>query len=150
MGLSVPPLPEDLLQELRTFLGDDWILIKNPIDTSVVFPAGWGYEELRRIFQLFADHPLFHILIADAGEWYFDSPEGVNLFHKMVDVCLEVAQKTSKPVVFVIRSGECVEEWRWQGVMAEQIRCAQASFPVFNTISRAARALSKFVHYYLT
>lgn len=149
LGIRVPPLPQEIQNELKTFLGDDWIMIRNPVDTSVVFPAGWTYEELRRIFKLIADHPQYHILIADTGEWVPDAPWEVYRLQNMVQIFLDVAHSTTKPFIFVIRSAECPEEWRWQAVMAEQLRCAQAGYPVFTAIPKAARALHHFINYHL-
>ncbi|MDP7470121.1 MAG: CoA-binding protein, partial [Dehalococcoidia bacterium] len=56
-GLSVPPLPPKVESQLKVHRGDDWSLIKNPVDTSVVFPAGYEFSDLRLIFRYMANHP---------------------------------------------------------------------------------------------
>lgn len=67
-GLGVPPFPPEVEARVKDIVRDDWSLIKNPVDTSVLFPAGYGFDELEAIFQSMAAHPPYHILLADAGD----------------------------------------------------------------------------------
>ena len=148
-GLRVPPLPADVVEEVKKLVGDEWVLVKNPVDTSVIFPAGWTHEELRRIFELIARNPLFDVLMADVGEWMPDIPEEIPRFHALLDTYLDVARTSGKPMAIIIRSGDYFEDWRWKLTMEGQARCTEAGFPVYPTIARAAQALSQFIRYHL-
>jgi len=148
-GLHMPPLPEEVLDELKTFLGDAWMMIKNPVDTSVVPPAVWGVEKVRRILTAVAKNPLYQILVCDSGEWFPDSAADVSKYQDIVSLFLEVKKDIKKPVAIVMRPADHAEEWRWRGLMEQQQCCVQAGAAVFPSVGRAARALSKFVDYHL-
>ncbi len=149
-GLRMPPMPREVLDEVKTFLGDDWMLIKNPIDTSVVRPAGWGYEEIRRIFRIIAEHPLYQVLVGDAGEWRPDTQSEIPDYQSMVSLLLKTREVTEKPMVIVLRPADHAEEWRWRVFMEQQQRCISEGAAIFPSVGRAARALGKFVNYHLT
>jgi acyl-CoA synthetase (NDP forming) len=148
-GMEMPPLPPELVEQLKTFIGDDWMMIKNPVDTSAVLPAGWGYEEIKRIFEMIARHPLYQILVGDAGEWRPDAPFEISDYQSMVDLLLNVRRSTEKPTAIVLRPADHTEEWRWQGFIEQQQRCVDEGAAIFPSVGRAARALGKFVEYHL-
>ncbi|MDP6510465.1 MAG: CoA-binding protein [Dehalococcoidia bacterium] len=148
-GLSVPPLPAQVESQLQLLLGDDWSLIKNPVDTSVVFPAGYDFSDLRLIFQYMANHPDYHMLIGDNGEWWLDEPDDLIRYKQLTDTYIQVMGESFKPGAVVVRHADCLEEWRWRASMEAMARCAQARLPVFPTIRRAATALSRFASYHL-
>jgi hypothetical protein len=134
---------------MKDLLKDDWSLIKNPVDTSVVFPAGYDFGELRLIFQSMAAHPTYHMLIGDAGEWWLDEPDDLSRFGRLVDTYIQVLAESPKPGAVIVRHADCTEEWRWRASMDAVARCARARLPVFPTIRRAATALSRFASYHL-
>ncbi|MFC1966768.1 CoA-binding protein [Chloroflexota bacterium] len=149
-GLRMPPLPQEVLDEIKTFLGDDWMMVKNPVDSSVVLPAGWGYEEIRRIFRIIAEHPLYQILVGDAGEWRPDHQPEIPDYQSMVGLLLETREVTEKPMGIVLRPADHAEEWRWRISTEQQQRCISEGAAIFPSVGRAARALGKFVDYHLT
>lgn len=148
-GLRMPPMPQGVLDKVKTFLGDDWMMIKNPVDSSVVLPAGWGYEEIKRIFRIIAEHPLYQILLADAGEWRPDASFEVSDYQSLVGLFLEVRKVTEKPMAIVLRPADHAEEWKWRGFMEQQQRCVREGAAIFPSVACAARALGKFVNYHL-
>ena len=148
-GLQVPPMPEKVLNRIKTFLGDDWMIVKNPVDTSVILPAGWGFEELRRIVKTMAAHPLYQILVGDAGEWRPDTPSEISDYQTMVGMLLEVRETNEKPMAIVLRPADHAEEWRWRGFIEQQQRCLSEGAAVFPSVGRAARALGEYVSYHL-
>ena len=148
-GLSVPPLPPKVESQLKVHLGDDWSLIKNPVDTSVVFPAGYEFSDLRLIFRYMANHPDYHMLIGDNGEWWLDTLDDLGRYKQLTDTYIQVMGESAKPGAVVVRHADCPEEWRWRASMEAMSRCAQARLPVFPTIRRAATALSRFASYHL-
>ncbi|MFC2032105.1 CoA-binding protein, partial [Chloroflexota bacterium] len=148
-GLKTPPIPQETLKEIEALIGDDWMLIKNPIDTSVVIPAGWSLKEIKQIFLLLAEHPLYQILVADAGEWRPESPEDINFYRRLVGLLLEVRQSTKKPMAIVLRNADHSEEWKWRTFIEQRQRSIREGVAIFPTVARAARALGALVYYYL-
>ncbi|MFC2040871.1 CoA-binding protein [Chloroflexota bacterium] len=148
-GLRMPPMPQKVLDEAKTFLGDDWVMVKNPVDSSVILPAGWGYEEIKRIFRIIAEHPLYQILVGDAGEWRPDHKSEIPDYQTMVGLLLETREVTEKPMGIVLRPADHTEEWRRRVYMEQQQRCISEGAAIFPSVGRAARALGKFVSYHL-
>ncbi len=148
-GLRMPPMPQEVLDKVKTFLGDDWMMIKNPVDSSVVLTGGWGHEEMRRIFRIIAEHPLYQILVGDAGEWHPDEQSQTPLYQSMVSLLLETREFTEKPTAIVLRPADHAEEWMWRLFVEQQQRCIRKGAAIFPSVGRAARALGKFVDYHL-
>ncbi|MBI4288447.1 MAG: CoA-binding protein [Chloroflexi bacterium] len=147
-GLAVPPLPGSIVNEIRKLLGKDSSLVKNPVDTSVIYPAGWTETEVKRIFQFMGEHPDFHLFLVDGGEWPLDSPETLHRFHESMAVFREVARGMAKPVAIVVRPGDATEEWRWKATLEAEQRCIEDGLTVYPSIQRAANALTRLVGYY--
>lgn len=149
-GLQVPPMPQDILDEIKTFLGNDWMLVKNPVDNSVIFPLGWGFEELKRIFATMSAHPIFQILVGDAGEWYPETPADTVYYEATLSMLFEIKKATDKPMALVLRPADHTEEWKWQCFVEQQQRCLDEGAAIFPSIARAAKALGNYVNYCLT
>ncbi|MBM3150346.1 MAG: hypothetical protein FJZ88_10050, partial [Chloroflexi bacterium] len=149
-GLHVPPMPQAVLDEVKTFLGDGWMLVKNPLDNSVILPMGWGFEELKRIFDTMAAHPLFQILLGDAGEWYPETPADAIYYEATLNMLLEIRKSTDKPMALVLRPADHTDEWKWRCFLEQQQRCAIEGAATFPSIARAAKALGNYASYCLT
>lgn len=149
-GLHVPSLPKQVSNKIKTFLDDDRMIVGNPVDVSMIIPGGWGFEELKRISKTIASHPLYQILIGDAGEWRPDTPSEISDYQAMVSMFLEVRESTKKPMAIVLRPADHAEEWRWRGFIEQQQRCLSKGVAIFPSVSRTARALGKFISYHLT
>lgn len=147
-GLAVPPLPPDIVAQLKEMLGEDHRLVKNPVDTSVIFPAGYTHVELKRIFQLMAAHSGFHLFLVDAGEWNLDSPEEIARYRESMAAFREVARGLGKPVAIVIRPGGVPEEWRWRATLEAEGECLKDGLTIYPSMQRAANALAALVRYH--
>ncbi|MBM3154942.1 MAG: hypothetical protein FJ008_06360 [Chloroflexi bacterium] len=149
-GLHVPPMPQAVLDEVKTFLGNDWRLVKNPLDNSVILPMGWGMDVLKRIFAIMAAHPIFQILVGDAGEWYPETPADAVYSEATTSMLLEIRKSTDKPMALVLRPADHTEEWKWRCFLEQQQRCINEGAAVFPSITRAAKALGNYAGYCLT
>lgn len=147
-GLVLPAFPPEIIARIQELLGKDSAMVKNPVDTSVIFPAGWTGSEVKRIFQLMVGHPDFHMFLVDAGEWSLDSPEELARFHELIEIFRDVAKGLGKPVVIVIRPGDTPEEWRWRATIEAEKECIRDGLTVYPSLSRAANALSRLVNFY--
>jgi len=115
----------------------------------VLIPAGWGYEEIKQILKLIAEHPLYQILIADVGDWRPDFPDDISGYRSMINVFLEVRKATEKPMALILRPADHIEEWKWQGTMEVQQHCVREGAAIFPSVDRAAKALGNFANYHL-
>ena len=148
-GLKVSPLPQDMLVELQKIAPEEWDLLGNPVDASVLAAGRGGIATIPPTIKLLANSAQFQLLIVDVGvEWYMERPEGQQIVHEAIDALIEVNKASGKPIAVVLRSGDSPEEWRWKAVMEEQQNCLSAGLAFYPTIARAARALGKFVRYY--
>jgi acyl-CoA synthetase (NDP forming) len=148
-GFQVPLMPKEVLDEVKTFLGDDWMLVKNPLDNSVILPLGWGMDELKRIFATMAAHPTFQVLVGDAGEWYPETPADTPYYEATIGMLLEIRKSTDKPMALVLRPADHTEEWKWQRFLEQQQRCVTEGAAIFPSIARAAKALGNYAIYCL-
>jgi acyl-CoA synthetase (NDP forming) len=150
-GLTVPPLPSDIVAELKRLFPQDGSLIKNPIDVSVMAEgAGIMLEPLLYAMELIAKHPDFDLLICDTSvERVLESIEWQGMFQGIVSMFIKIGKESKKPMAVVMRSADSPEEWRWKSIIAERERCIQAGFPTYPTIARAAKAISEVVKYNL-
>ena len=151
-GLTVPPLPSDIVAELKRLFPHEGNLIKNPIDLSVTAEgAGIMLEALLYAMELIAKHPEFDLLICDtAVERVLESIEWQGMFQGIVAMFIQIGKESKKPMAVVMRSADSPEEWRWKSIVTEQERCIQAGFPIYPTIARAAKAISEVVKYNLS
>ena len=146
-GLRLPPFPEEVNQELQSLLGEDWYFLRNPVDSSVIFP-NWGPSLAEAVFRLLARHPLYSLLMADGGEWGPDHPNELERYQAMVDIFVRVCRESGKPALLVIRTAEGAEDWRLQAVARAVDQAARARLPSFPSLLRAAQALGQFTRYH--
>lgn len=147
-GLTVVPLPTNIRQTLKAQAPTIWDWVSNPVDGSILGGSGLSGDQL---LELMAASPEFDALIANAGEdWVLDRPEGCDALRRTVEGFIRVAAKTTKPLAVVLGSADTAEEWRWSVLIEVRERLIAAGIPVYPTIGRAARAVSRFVHYHLS
>lgn len=148
-GLEVSSLPQEITMELKHIVPEEWDLIGNPIDLSVLTTGKGGTATIPLAIKLLAKSHRYQVLIFDVGaEWYLERPQGQQFVREAIEAVIEAKEASGKPIAVVLRPGDSPEEWRWKAVMEEQQRCLAANLAVYPSISRAARALGKFVQYY--
>ena len=145
VGLLVPRFPPEMRQEVRKFAPDTWLLINNPLDASVCGPRDILYKTAR----LLATWEETDVLLVVATiSWGLDRPGAETEFFRGVDVYLEIDSLHKKPMAMVVPTANVPEGWKWKWLMEAQAKFIKAGLPVYPTISRAARAVSKVVAYY--
>lgn len=70
-------------------------------------------------------------------------------YAEQIDTYVRVLKGSPKPGAVIVRHADCPEEWRWRATMDAVACCVRAQLPVFRTIPRAARAISRFTAYHL-
>jgi acyl-CoA synthetase (NDP forming) len=145
VGLTIPRLRAEQREEVKKFAPYTWMLINNPLDSSVT----GSLDETAKSIELIGKDERVDFLIYDAGtEWMLDRPQGVRYMQAIVDIGLDLRHRVGKPMALIIRSADCPEDWRWQASVETQERCIRAGMPVFPTTLRAVRAISRLIRYH--
>ena len=145
VGLLVPRFPPEMRQEVKKFAPDTWLLINNPLDASVCGPR----DILHKTARLLADWDETDVLVVvTANSWGLDRPGAMTEFFRGIGVYLDIAGLRKKPMAMVVPTANVPEDWKWKWLMEVQAKLIEAGLPVYPTIPRAARAVSKVIGYY--
>lgn len=146
-GLDVIPLPDDIREALKNQGSPIWDWIGNPADSSITMG---NHSDSFRVTQMMAKHPDFDLLIVFVhGPWRRSSrPFSIDEHMKMYDL----SNIMNKPVVLVFgdRPRSRGSEAEELAKISEEIgqRLIAQNLPVYPSVGRAARAVSKMIEYY--
>ncbi|MEE8347077.1 MAG: hypothetical protein V3S20_07000, partial [Dehalococcoidia bacterium] len=145
-GLDVAPLPQEIREELRDTLPHAWDWVGNPVDGSIL---GWGRFEAMEVIRLMAASPAYDLVFANVRgvEHMLNQEEGEKLFRKAIDLLKEMGTNTDKATVLVMGEPEFGDKRRWTAVMNARRELAAAGVAIYPDISRAARALGRYVRH---
>ncbi|MEE8174289.1 MAG: CoA-binding protein [Dehalococcoidia bacterium] len=144
VGLIVPRLPSEMKQEIKSFAPETWLLINNPVDVSVTGSP----DVLFRTARLVAAWDGVDFLITMAAPvWRLDRARVMADFFRAIDAYMEIATTLKRPMAVVVPEANVPEDWKWQGIMEGQRKLIEAGFPVYPSLSRAARAVSRVLQY---
>ena len=144
-GLVVPRLPPEMRQEIKKFAPETWLLINNPLDASVTGSRDTLFQAARLVA---AWDEIDFLLTVTAPIWGLNLVGGMADFFRFVDTYMEIATTYKKPMAVVVPPANVPEDWKWQALMEGQRKLSEAGFPVYPSISRAARALSRVLEYH--
>lgn len=140
-GLKLPSLCNKTREELTDLLSEVGSILRNPIDIS---PAQYrGLSTLFQAIELVTRDPLIELVLIqedmDILLTYFSEEEvrGIN------DFLIELRSSQNKPLVVVLPPGSAEPK----RLDMEQ-KLLKASFPVFPTMERAARAIVAINEYF--
>jgi acyl-CoA synthetase (NDP forming) len=145
MGLIVPRLPSEIRQEIKRFAPDTWLLINNPVDASVTGSPDILFHTARLVAAW--DGVDFLITMA-APAWRQDRVRVMADFFRVIDAYMEIATTLKKPMAVVVPQATVPEDWKWQGIIEGQRKLIEAGFPVYPSLSQAARAVSRVLQYH--
>lgn len=146
-GLGVPPLPEEIKQELINIAPVAGNIYTNPIDASQFFTHGKDYA--RAVKALAAWEKVDVVLLSleiDMLGYPYDMR--LPLIKEVVNTMIDVAGKIAKPVIIVLHTCGSVVSTPLR--LELQKRCFEAKIPCFPSVERAANALGKVVQYFET
>jgi acyl-CoA synthetase (NDP forming) len=144
-GLSVLQYPPEIRDGFKRLAPDIWNWIGNPIDVSIFGGSGTVTYE---ITKLVANHPKTDALIVGASdEWFLDRAQGEALFQGTIQTFIKLGKECQKPMAIVLGPAGVPEDWRWKAVIEAERTFVEAGFPVFPTLSRAAKALSRLIEH---
>jgi acyl-CoA synthetase (NDP forming) len=150
-GLVVPPMPEEIRQELKIQAPEIWDWVGNPIDISIMGAVSGGFDVIMKILpELMISSPQFDFLM---GEFSDDNPFLTDLWkvlgagqtERFISLCCEKL----KPVVAVVNNQATTEDMpsnaRWKILAEMRARYAAARIPTYTTMAEAARTIRKFI-----
>jgi acyl-CoA synthetase (NDP forming) len=152
-GLAVPPLPNDLREELRIKAPEIWDWLGNPIDGSAVATVSTGFPEtVMEITRMMASSPSFDFIIA---EYTDDNPFQQEVWSSVAKIQTEafinLSRDKLKPLISVVSSGVVnpngSSHRRWNMLAEQQARLVDAHIATFSTVAEAAKAIRKFIDY---
>ncbi len=153
-GLVVPPLPEEIREELKVRAPEIWDWLNNPIDGSAVATISTGFPEtLMEITKILASSPKFDLVIAEfTDDNPFQEEIWSNVAKSQTEAFINLSRKKLNPLVAVVSSGitdsKRCRHGRWKMLAEQRMRLIDAHIPTYSTVAEAARAVSKFINYW--
>jgi len=143
IGLTVPPLPSALREELKAFTPLTGVGLSNPIDTAA--DVYWDAESYARTVRLVAGFDGVDMVFVVIPVIYAVM-RGTHVLGEQVEAIVRVAQECGKPLAMVLRTGGMVDAETAAAEMREH--CIAARVPVFPGVRHAARAVHHLAWYY--
>ncbi len=146
-GLSLPPLPPKIRQELSRFIPKAGTSTRNPVDSVVSLQSPSDFHDT---IAVVASYELIDLVIVHIGvDWPLLIPggrEGREHLDETVDTLIRAGRACGKPLAIALVTAGAPENW--EVVIQLQRRCVEAGFPVYPSIAGAAHAISRFIHYH--
>lgn len=136
VGLTVPPLPDEMVEALSRFTPPEGTGLRNPVD----LPFGQSRRQLQETIAVVAScHEIASLIIhleIDSFLHFFGEGE----LTKTSNAIIAAARDCAKPVIVALRSSAFPEAVK---VISEQQQVlVTAGIPVYPTVRRAAQAIS--------
>ena len=146
LGLSVPPLPDDLVRRIAEKAPDLAGWVTNPVDQSILAGSGVGGTS---VLEWMDESAGIDLLVASVGEaWALGRPNAEALLERIPERFAEIGRRTGKPLAAVIGPADYSDERRWRLVSEAREKLVEAGLAVFPSVERAVRALARFVAYW--
>jgi acetyltransferase len=149
-GLILPPLTEDIRNQLREIVPDLWDWLGNPIDFSI-----WGDSAFKSsvIPGIFINSPAYDFIILQCSdENPLDDDWWVTVVKMEAENMINAAKLHQKPVIAVLSGSkpgyEDLDNIRWKTVSELRSTLISAGLPVFSSFSEAVRAVGKYIDYW--
>ncbi len=146
LGLSVPPLPDDVERKVAEKAPDLAGWVTNPVDQSILAGSGLGGAQ---VLEWLDESPGIDMLVGNIGEpWAFGRPDPERIIDRVTERFIQVAQRTSKPFAVVIGSSDYADEERRRITSQARESLAEANVAQFPSVERAIRALARAAAYW--
>jgi acyl-CoA synthetase (NDP forming) len=152
-GLLVPPMPDEIREELKIKAPEIWDWVGNPVDSSIMDGVSIGFAEiLRELPRLMAGSPHFDFLITEFTD---DNPFSTDMWGglaiRQAEAFINLQRKQLKPMIAVVHSEAASSELpsyqRWKILAAQKAKFADARIPTYLTVAEAAKAIRRFIDY---
>jgi acyl-CoA synthetase (NDP forming) len=146
LGLSVPPLPEDVERRIAEKAPDLAGWITNPVDQSILAGSGLGGTQ---VLEWMDESPAIDLLLANVGEaWALGRPNAEALLARIPERFVEVGTRTHKPLAVVLAPADYADEGLWRLVSGAREKLTGAGLALFPSVERAVRALARLGGYW--
>jgi acyl-CoA synthetase (NDP forming) len=146
LGLSVPPLPEDVERRIAEKAPDLAGWITNPVDQSILAGSGVGGTQ---VLEWMDESAGIDLLLANVGEgWALGRPNAEALLARIPERFVQVGRRTRKPFAVVLGPADYGDEKLWRLVSGARERLVAANLALFPSVERAVRAFARFVRYW--
>ena len=142
-GLSVPLLPADIRERLRSFTPDANNSIRNPVDTQWMALDTDKFVDTVKVVSTWEGVDLF-ILFIPLDMWHLIDEE--ELLNNMADAVIASLDVCTKPVAIVFQHSTSPD----MATKCNEVqkRLCSLGFPVYPTLRRATEAMNKFITYH--
>lgn len=141
-GLCLPPLSQEVQEELRRFLPIAGGIFSNPVDaTTLLFPQAIS-ATMRVIGEVPGiDMLIYHLGFHPVSRWGSGRLLSATLLQAIIGALRDAQQTTGKPVLVALRPAP---DWDGtKGFLAAQEAFVGAGFPVFHSLHQAATAMAR-------
>lgn len=146
LGLSAPPLPEDVERRIAEKAPDLAGWITNPVDQSILAGSGLGGTQ---VLEWLDESPDIDLLLANVGEaWALGRPNAEALLTRIPERFVEVGTRTHKPLAVVLGPADYGDEGLWRLVSGAREKLTGAELALFPSVERAVRALARLGCYW--
>jgi acyl-CoA synthetase (NDP forming) len=140
----VPHLPEEIRSKLRNLLKTEaGTILINPVDLSA---DAWelGFYNILNILSNYDGIDL--IMVHFALGLRVIPPPCSYIWDSLMEDVIKARGRLTKPLIAVIHIPTSDEDYEW--MLKGQRECYEAGIPVYHSISSAAKAVDRFLHYH--
>jgi acyl-CoA synthetase (NDP forming) len=146
LGLSVPPLPDDVERRIADKAPGLAGWITNPVDQSILAGSGLGGTQ---VLEWMDESPAIDLLLANVGEpWALGRPNAEALLSRIPERFVQVGTRTRKPLAVVLGPADYADEGLWRLVSGAREKLTGAGLALFPSVERAVRALARLARYW--
>jgi acyl-CoA synthetase (NDP forming) len=146
VGLSVPPLPQDVERRIAEKAPDLAGWITNPVDQSILAGSGVGGTQ---VLEWMDESPDIDLLLASVGEaWALGRPNAEALLARIPERFIQVGTRTGKPLAVVLGPTDYADEELRRLVSGAREKLVEAGLALFPSVERAVRALARLAGYW--
>jgi acyl-CoA synthetase (NDP forming) len=146
LGLSVPPLPDDVERRIAEAAPDLAGWVTNPVDQSILAGSGVGGAQA---LDWLDESAGIDLLVANVGEaWALGRPNAESLMTRIPERFVEIGARTAKPFAAVLGPADYPDEAAQRLVAAARDRLVGAGLALFPSVERAVRTLARVREYW--
>ena len=147
-GLALPPIPPEIVQELRIRAPELQGWLGNPVDVSIVAGTSIGAGKILRMAA--RSHSFDFIIVNISDDAPLPRDIWSNMVRKETENILNVSKEGLKPLLAVVSGGQFCgqsKDWRWELLAEQRARLVAAHVPTYSTVAEAARTVRQFIDY---
>ena len=141
-GINIPPLDQEIHDQLCAFTPNVGNILKNPIDSQLIF---WDPSQFASTIKTISNWDTIDFLITPLIGGVPSRSGPLMSYDVIANTIPEWNTSSLKPLAIVIETG--IRPEVSQNAFSAQSCFASAGFPVYPTVARAAKAISKYIEY---